>query len=194
MILSAQSIRKRVLLARGPEWASEAGKNGLLNIEPFFDQAQIVAGMTFGLGPAGYDIRIGKIDRQLLVWNDSYNDLVEEDVQSWNVAPGDFVLLSSLERVTIPFDILASVVDKSSMARKGLALQNTVLEPGWEGYITLELSNHSDEYIEIMVGQPIAQIVFMQLDQPTDRPYQGRYQNQPDKPVYAIHAEPTSDS
>ena len=68
--------------------------------------------------------------------------------------------------------------DKSSWARRGIAVQNTLFDPGWSGYATLELSNHGQEIVTITAGDPIAQIVFHMLDQATEQPYQGKYQDQ----------------
>lgn len=140
MILSYQS-----LLMRRP-------------VSPFCERTKF-NGMTFGCGPAGYDIRIA------------------EDI----FLPGQsFVLASSLEWFRMPTDLLGIVHDKSTWARKGLALQNTVIEPGWSGYLTLELSNHTRSSIVIDAGSPIAQIIFHLLDEPTIYPYpqDGKYQNQ----------------
>lgn len=122
-------------------------------------------GMTYGLSWAGYDFRIK---------------------QKVSLAPGGFVLASSFERFQIPRDLVGIVHDKSSWARRGLAVQNTVFEPGWRGFATLELSNHSQNYIEIRAGDPIAQIIFHALSSPCADGYMGKYQEQPDEPVEAI--------
>lgn len=151
MILSAQSIE-----------ALCQGERPMLS--PFHQRTHH-EGMTFGLGPAGYDVRIK---------------------QETYVMPGEFALASTVEHFDIPSDVLATVMDKSTWARLGLSLFNTVIEPGWKGWLTLELVNHSLDTIEIPAGSPIAQIVFQRLDQTTDRPYAGKYQSQPDRPVSAI--------
>lgn len=141
MILSAQSIRAR---------------HGM--VEPFCDRTRS-HGLTFGLGPAGYDVR------------------VHENI---NLSPETtFMLASTIERFVMPNDVLAVVHDKSTWARLGLAIQNTVIEPGWQGYLTLELSLHTKEFLHIGAGSPIAQIIFHLVDQPTEQPYAGKYQNQP---------------
>ena len=161
MIASAQTIRERQ------------------PILPFLERGKH-NGMTFGLGPAGYDIRAA------------------EDI---DLLPGGFQLGSSLEQFIMPNDMLGVVHDKSSWARKGLALQNTVIEPGWKGYLTLEYTNHLPSvgehlrnsggwpwnHILIKRGDPIAQIIFHMLDKPTDQPYNGKYQNQAAGPQEAIH-------
>lgn len=166
-ILSAQTIRSRMVN----------------KIKPF-EERKTALGMSYGLSSAGYDIRVGKIDR----WKPTELG-GKVRLESYLLRPGAFVLLSSLEYMELPHDILGTVHDKSTLARKGLALQNTVLEPGWKGYITLELSNHGSDSVRILAGQPIAQVVFQLLDLPTSLPYEGKYQNQPDEPVHAIHAE-----
>lgn len=166
-VLSAQTIRAYV-------------HRGSHMIEPFVDRTSS-HGMTYGLGPAGYDIRAA------------------EDV---DILPGGFVLGSSMERFQMPNNVLAYVKDKSSWARKGLCVQNTVIEPGWEGYLTLEYTNHLDRIdadglrhnnIRIRRGMPIAQIIFHALDRPTNQPYDGKYQNQAPGPQEAIN-EPVKET
>jgi deoxycytidine triphosphate deaminase len=77
----------------------------------------------------------------------------------------------------------------------GLSVFNTHLDPGWGiikgAYLTLELANHSDAEIRIARGEPIAQVVFELLDQPTEQPYpvQGKYQDQERGPQSARHEE-----
>lgn len=122
-------------------------------------------GMTYGLGPAGYDCRID---------------------QTITVHPGKFELASTMEEFQIPDYLIATVHDKSTWARRGLAVQTTVAEPGWCGFLTLEISNHNALPITIERGSPICQILFHVLDRPTDRPYRGKYQHQPAEPVPAV--------
>lgn len=154
MILPAQRIR---FLCSGAY-----GQRPML--EPYHERT-VTNGMTFGLGPAGYDVRIK---------------------QALTLQPGQFSLASTVERFTIPTDVLAKVADKSTWARRGLAVQNTIIEPAWCGWLTLELSNHGNERIYIEAGSPIAQIIFHQLLEPTELQYSGKYQNQADEPVSAI--------
>jgi dCTP deaminase len=134
-------------------------------LSPFLDEKQVVGGMTFGCSAAGYDVRIA---------------------QTVALDLGGFSLASTVEHFTMPDDVLGIVHDKSTWARRGITCQNTVIEPGWRGWLTLELANHSSEPVIITEGSPIAQIVFHQLLEPTDRPYRGKYQDQPNRPVSAI--------
>lgn len=195
-VLSAQTIRERVWRTQhGPDIPKFGGPETYklpeamaFSIEPFSESKQ-ACGMSYGLTSAGYDIRLGKIGKPAWTRGDNERagdkNWVENAAQSWLLQPGQFLLAASLERFKLPNDIQAIVHDKSTLARQGLALQNTVLEPGWGGYITLELSNHGPEPIRILVGQPIAQIVFHQLDKPTDLPYRGKYQDQDNLPTAA---------
>jgi dCTP deaminase len=89
-----------------------------------------------------------------------------------------FSLASTVEYFKLPNDIIAFVHDKSTWARRGLSLFNTVIEPGWEGFLTLELMNNGFNDILMKAGTPIAQIIFVRLEEATDSPYAGRYQKQ----------------
>lgn len=134
-------------------------------ISPFSERTKS-NGMTYGLSAAGYDVRIA---------------------QTKEILAGTFTLASTIEYFTMPNNVLGMVKDKSTWARQGIVVQNTVIEPGWRGYLTLEISNHSDKHRIILRDSPIAQIVFQFLDEPTEQPYDGKYQNQADHPVEAIH-------
>lgn len=150
-VLSAQSIRKRGIF------------------EPFHERT-VCNGMTFGLGPSGYDVRIAEA---ITLSNSVYG-------------PFKFTLASTMEHFTMPADCVAYVKDKSTWARQGVLVQNTVVEPGWRGFLTIELSYEGDGQIHIPAGSPIAQIVFHKLDEPTEAPYSGKYQNQPEGAQPAI--------
>lgn len=186
-ILSAQTIALRVHSGR---YTSLEDSFALL-IRPYEPKAKQALGMSYGLSSCGYDIRVGKINKWVRKSASSTlkgpNKL--EPVEAYNLKPGEFLLCSSLEYMELPHDLCGKVHDKSTLARQGLALQNTILEPGWRGFITLELSNHSSRPISIRAGQPIAQVVFELLDKPTILPYVGKYQDQKDEPVSAIFTE-----
>lgn len=125
-------------------------------------------GMTYGLGPASYDVRIA---------------------QTIVLPPKKFVLASTIEYFVMPNYIAAEVKDKSTWARRGLSLFNTFIDPGWEGYLTLELVNNSEDVLTIKQGMPIAQIVFSSLDAPVRNPYRGKYFEQANKPVAPIEEQ-----
>jgi len=137
-------------------------------IMPFYEREQMY-GLSFGLSANGYDVRIA------------------EDRIMW---PGRFCLASTIEEFRMPDNLMAIVHDKSTWARRGLTVQNTVIEAGWSGFLTLELTLHSFKPVIIWAGSPIAQIVFHQLDEPTEQPYSGKYQNQKRGPQEAILLRP----
>lgn len=136
-------------------------------IEPFCERT-VFEGKSYGLSCAGYDVRIAE------------TIFLEPNGRS------SFKLASTMERFRMPNNVIGRVCDKSTWARLGLAVQNTILECGWEGYLTLELSNNSQYQIIINSGSPIAQITFEFLDRPAERPYNGKYNNQPSGPQPAI--------
>ena len=99
--------------------------------------------------------------------------------------PGEFVLGTTVERVTLPDDIVARLEGKSSLGRLGLLIHSTAgyVDPGWDGRLTLELSNVANLPIVLTPGMKIGQISFAQMTTPVDRPYGSpglgsRYQGQ----------------
>lgn len=105
--------------------------------------------------------------------------IVKEKGDVFYIYPQTFVLATTVERVEIPDDLAAQVVGKSSIGRMGLFVQNAGhIDPGFKGEITLELYNASDATIKVTPGQRIAQLVFIPLTGKSEKPYEGRYQNQ----------------
>ena len=87
--------------------------------------------------------------------------------------PGEFVLGSTAERVAIPDDLVARLEGKSSLGRLGLLIHSTAgyVDPGWDGYLTLELSNVANLPITLYAGMRIGQISFFKLTSPAEVPY-----------------------
>ena len=87
--------------------------------------------------------------------------------------PGEFVLGSTLERLALPDDLVGRVEGKNSLGRLGLLIHSTAgfVDAGWDGHITLELSNVASLPITIYPGMKIGQVSFMQMTTPADRPY-----------------------
>jgi len=101
-------------------------------------------------------------------------ELVEVDGErAFILHPGEFVLGSTLERIRLPDDLVARLDGKSSLGRLGLLIHSTAgfIDPGWDGQVTLELSNVSNLPITIYPGMKIGQISFVQLTEPADSPY-----------------------
>lgn len=146
-----------------------------------FSERTVHRGMSFGLSIAGYDVRInieGARGGGRPVFSPEHGPGIR-------LEPGQFLLAATIEHFSMPADCLAIVHDKSTWARRGLAAQNTVVEPGWRGFLTIELTNHGPEGLTIYNGDPIAQIVFHRLDRVPNQGYTGKYQDQGPGPVEA---------
>jgi dCTP deaminase len=87
--------------------------------------------------------------------------------------PGEFVLGSTAERVALPDDLVARLEGKSSLGRLGLLIHSTAgfVDAGWDGHLTLELSNVANLPITLYPGMKIGQISFLRMTTPADRPY-----------------------
>jgi dCTP deaminase len=133
--------------------------------------------------PSSLDVRV---DRYFRVFRNSrypyidvkteqeeLTELVESGDEAFILHPGEFVLGSTLERVTLPDDLVARLEGKSSLGRLGLLIHSTAgfIDPGWDGHVTLELSNVANLPITIYPGMKIGQLSFVQLSEPAERPY-----------------------
>jgi len=110
--------------------------------------------------------------------------------------PGEFVLGATVELIGLPDDIVARLEGKSSLGRLGLLIHSTAgyVDPGWEGTLTLELSNVANLPIVLTPGMPIGQVSFSVMSTPVDRPYGSaglgsHYQGQIDPTPSRGHAE-----
>lgn len=145
-------------------------------------------GTTYGLGEAGYDIRIKQEiqfrpngeGRRIVFITTAPEELAK-------TVKGRFALASAFDEFDMPTDLMGIVHDKSTWARRGLSVFNTVIEPGWKGFLTLELVYHGEGELIIPAGAGIAQVIFHEVEERAR--YNGKYQNQADKPVGAIDSE-----
>jgi dCTP deaminase len=146
-------------------------------------------GVSHGLSEAGYDIRI-KQEVSFLGPSASRDAriVMTLDGSLYAKTYGRFVLASAVEEFDMPDNLVGIVHDKSTWARRGLSVFNTVIEPGWRGFLTLELVYHGEGDLVIPAGSGIAQVIFTRTA--TRALYDGRYQNQPDQPTPAIEAKP----
>ncbi|MCA0346063.1 MAG: dCTP deaminase [Actinobacteria bacterium] len=100
--------------------------------------------------------------------------LIEVDpAEGFILHPGEFVLGSTYEKVSLPDDIAARLEGKSSLGRLGLLTHSTAgfIDPGFEGHVTLELSNVATLPIRLWPGMKIGQLCFFKLSSPAERPY-----------------------
>ena len=131
--------------------------------------------------PASVDLRLGNSFRVFHNHRTTAIDLREpptnltEEVTSemFVIHPGEFVLGVTEEHVELPDDVVARIEGKSSLGRLGLVVHATAgfCDPGWKGTLTLELANFNSVPIILRPGLPIAQLSFMTLDRPAERPY-----------------------
>src|SRR5436189_2759157 len=162
MILSDRSIREEIALGR-------------IEIDPYDDGA---------VQPSSIDLHVDRTFRTF--HNARYpfidvkkempglTELVEVDGDTaFILQPGEFVLGSTLERVRLPDDLVARLEGKSSLGRLGLLIHSTAgyVDPGWDGYLTLELSNVANLPITIYPSMKIGQISFFRLTSPAEAPY-----------------------
>ena len=135
-------------------------------------------GVSSGLSEAGYDIRIKqdihfKPNRFFQMQMDcSVNGVITRGTR--------FTLASAIEEFDMPDCLVGIVHDKSTWARKGLSVFNTVIEPGFKGGLTLELVYHGNTELIIPAGSGIAQVLFHKISRPAR--YEGKYQGQSSDP------------
>ena len=160
---------------------------------------------SYGLSECGYDLRI----KQTIVfhaagteayvavgWDKKASKYISKRIKfkepTISVVDGEnvslvqgtrFTLASAIEEFDVPNNLMGVVHDKSTWARRGLSVFNTIIEPEWKGYLTLELVFHGNETVVIPSGSGIAQVIFHKLEHTAS--YKGKYENQPNKPVGA---------
>jgi dCTP deaminase len=148
---------------------------GRIEIDPFEESL---------IQPSSVDVRVDRFFR--VFHNNRYpfidvkqeqeelTELVEvKGDQPFVLHPGEFVLGSTLERVRLPDDLVARLEGKSSLGRLGLLIHSTAgfIDPGWDGHVTLELSNVANLPVTIYPEMKIGQVSFMQLTEPAEVPY-----------------------
>jgi dCTP deaminase len=162
MVLSDRTIRRLI-------------DEGRIGIDPY---AQSL------LQPSSIDVRVDRFFRvfhnarypyiDVKEPQDDLTELVEVDGDSpFILHPGEFVLASTLERISLPDDLVARLEGKSSLGRLGLLIHSTAgfIDPGWDGHVTLELSNVANLPITIYYAMTIGQLSFVQLSEPAEKPY-----------------------
>ena len=162
MILSDRSIREELAAAR-------------VVIDPLDESC---------IQPSSVDLHIDRYFRVFRNHTMGYIDVKEDmeeltelveikDDDVFILHPGEFVLGSTLERVALPDDLVARLEGKSSLGRLGLLIHSTAgfVDAGWDGHLTLELSNVANLPITLYPGMKIGQISFLRMTTPADHPY-----------------------
>jgi dCTP deaminase len=173
MVLSDRSIR-------------EALAAGRISIDPMDDSC---------IQPSSVDLHVDQYfrlfrnhtSRVIDVREDQEDltELVDVGEEPLILHPGEFVLGSTTEKVTLPDDLVARLEGKSSLGRLGLLIHSTAgfVDAGWDGHLTLELSNVANLPITVYPGMKIGQISFLEMTTPADTPYgseklRSKYQGQ----------------
>ena len=174
MLLSDRDIRTEI-------------ESGRVVVEPF-DEAMIQ--------PSSVDVRLDKFFR--VFENHKYSvidpsieqpeitrEVIAEGDDAFILHPGEFVLASTYEVITLPDDIAGRLEGKSSLGRLGLLTHSTAgfIDPGFSGHITLELSNVANLPVKLFPGMKIGQLCLIKLSSPAEHPYgsaiySSRYQGQ----------------
>ena len=138
-------------------------------ISPFEDKQVRDGKISYGLSSFGYDARVSEEFKIFTNVNSEIVDpkdfkptnFVTKNVPVCVIPPNSFALARTIERFKIPKDILVICLGKSTYARCGIIVNVTPLEPGWEGYVTLEFSNTTPLPAKIYDNEGVAQFIFL---------------------------------
>lgn len=158
-------------------------------ISPFCSKVKSKGIISYGLSSFGYDFRITdefKIFTNVFNTSIDPKDFRKESFVDYKgktciIPPNSFALTRSLEYVIMPHDVFAIVLGKSTYARCGIIVNVTPLEPGWEGHITIEISNSTPLPVKVYANEGICQAVFFKGEKPPLVSYadrSGKYQKQ----------------
>ncbi len=160
----------------------EALENGMIKIEPSPD-------LETQLGSCSLDLRLGNSFRvfnhsRVAILDTNHPVDTEEMMTEITIGqgdpfilqPGDFVLATTMETMTLPTTILARLEGRSSLGRLGIVVHSTasVFDPGWHGVAVLELGNLGRMPVTLYAGMRICSFTFEELKSPTSRPYTSR--------------------
>jgi dCTP deaminase len=148
-------------------WIREQSLNNGM-IEPFEEKQNAEGRISFGLSSYGYDARCSNefkiftnVDNAIVDPKDfSENSFVDRETDVCIIPPNSFVLTRSVEYFRIPKDVLVICLGKSTYARCGLIVNVTPLEPGWEGHVTLEISNTTPLPAKVYANEGVCQFLF----------------------------------
>jgi len=174
-------------MIKNDRWIKKMAAKGM--IEPFSEQQICKGVVSFGVSSYGYDMRISDEFRIFTNINSTVVDPKAFDPKSFIefkgneciIPPNSFVLGMSVEYFKIPRDVLVICLGKSTYARCGIVVNVTPLEPEWEGYVTIEISNTTPLPAKIYANEGIAQLIFIAAEEVCEVSYKdktGKYQAQ----------------
>jgi dCTP deaminase len=170
----------------------------LVGIEPFEENIKRPRKVSYGVSSYGYDVRVGSLFKVFTNVTPSGGQAVVDpkcftedmfmtiDTKRTGrdhvvIPPNSFALAETVETITVPRDVLAICVGKSTYARCGIIVNVTPLEPEWRGKVTIEISNTTPLPAKIYANEGIAQMIFLKADRVCAVSYadkQGKYQDQ----------------
>ncbi len=151
-------------------------------IDPFVEKQNHAGVISYGLSSYGYDARCSNefkiftnVDSAIVdPKNFSAQSFVDREADICIIPPNSFVLTRSVEYFRIPKDVLVICLGKSTYARCGLIVNVTPLEPGWEGHVTLEISNTTPLPAKVYANEGVAQFLFFKGSTPCEISYADR--------------------
>ena len=151
-------------------------------ISPFVDKQKAGQNISYGLSSFGYDARVSNefkiftdVDSAVVdPKNFNINSFVSRKGNECIIPPNSFALASTVEYFKIPEDIMVICLGKSTYARCGIIVNVTPLEPGWEGYVTLEFSNTTPLPAKIYANEGAAQFIFLKGNEKPETTYDQR--------------------
>ncbi len=159
-------------------------------IEPFEEGLIREGKVSYGLSSFGYDLRVAD---EFKIFTNVHSAVVDPkkfdersfvDVKGQGyilIPPNSFALTRSVEYLKIPKNVLGLCIGKSTYARCGIIVNVTPLQPAWEGYLIIEISNTTPLPAKIYANEGIAEILFFESDELPDKSYKelsGKYSNQ----------------
>lgn len=174
-------------MVRNDRWIKTMARQGM--IEPFEEGLVREGVISYGVSSYGYDMRVADEFKIFTNINSTVVDPKNFDPKSFVefrgpvciIPPNSFALARSVEYFRIPRDVLVICIGKSTYARCGIVVNVTPLEPMWEGYVTIEISNTTPLPAKIYANEGIAQLIFLKAEEECEVSYadrKGKYQAQ----------------
>tara|TARA_B100001750_G_scaffold244530_1_gene262074 strand:+ start:993 stop:1580 length:588 start_codon:yes stop_codon:yes gene_type:complete len=162
-------------------WIRTQSKDNSM-IDPFHEKQKGQGIISYGLSSYGYDARLAdefmiftNVDNAIVdPKNFDESSFVERKTDVCIIPPNSFALCRTVEYFKIPDDVLVICLGKSTYARCGLIVNVTPLEPGWEGQVTLEISNTTPLPAKVYANEGICQFLFYKGDSPCEVTYAAR--------------------
>lgn len=160
-------------------------------IEGFAERVKYPGMMSYGLGYAGYDLRMGNKLKRGRIHSGALDPVLVdagfwmdyESTRPFTIAPAETILATTYEKINMPTSLIGIILGKSSYARCGIHVNATPIEPGWSGHVTLEITNQFSSSVILRPLEGIAQLLFLNIQGELPSGYEGAYQNQIAAPV-----------